>query len=198
MGSPKPRAASLSLEQGHQPGLPSGTGRPTSCSSSWKRCSTLWITIPEAHVHGRRWWDAEDPRKLVLQRAGQIHVEVGRREPEVVTPRRGRKASSEGSERSRRGPVACPACVPGEQIGVEGGGIGLGQLPGWRPGDQAVDRFDASLVTGSVIALGRGGQLQELEVVATARFTSIAVSSRGRSARSRPSRGLHHPPSIAR
>ncbi len=120
----------------------------------------------EALVDRRLLGDPEDPRELVLERAGQVEAEVGGGEAEHAVA----AARQEGLQRgllTGRDQVPSPARVVlgVEQVGVERGGVELGLLLRGRDlAQQAVDRLDrlrGRLATG---ALRQRRQLQQLQV----------------------------------
>ena len=121
----------------------------------------------EALVDRRLLGDAEDARELVLQRAGQVEVEVGGREAERAVA----AARQEGLQRGllaggdQLAPAAVALALGVEQVGVERGGVELGLLLGRRDlAQQPVDRLDRlrrRLVAGP---LGQRRQLQQLQV----------------------------------
>ena len=121
---------------------------------------------PEALVDRRLLGDAEDARELVLQRAGEVEVEVGGREAEAAVA----AARQEGLQRGLvaggdQPPAAVAVALGAEQVGVERRGVELGLLLGRRDlAQQPVDRFDrlrGRLVAG---ALGERRELQQLQV----------------------------------
>ena len=110
--------------------------------------------------------DAEDARELVLQRAGQVEVEVGGGEAERAVAAARQEGLQRGLVAGGDQPAAALALALGaEQVGVERGGVELGLLLG--RGDlaqQPVDRLDRlrrRLVAGP---LGERRQLQQLQV----------------------------------
>ena len=119
----------------------------------------------EALVDRRCPRDAEDPGELVLQGAGQVQVEVGGREPQVLAALR-----QEGGQRRLRARVdqALPQAaltLVGQQVWIKGRALQLGQL--LRRGDlaeQAVDRVDRLGVDLAAGPLGECGQLEQLQV----------------------------------
>src|SRR6185436_18064902 len=120
----------------------------------------------EALVDRRLLGNAENPRELVLQRAGQVEVEVGGREAERAVAAARQEVLQRGFVSGRDQPLAAvPLALGVEQVGVERRGVELGLL--LRGGDlpqEAVDRLDrlrSRLLAG---ALRERRQLQQLEV----------------------------------
>src|SRR6187549_2915023 len=158
----EPRAPPARLEEGHQPRQPVAVGVLLLVEA----LEDVVDEDAEALVDRRLLRDAEDAGELVLERAGQVEVEVGGREaePAVAAPRQEalQRGLVTGGDQA---PPALALPFGVEQVGVERRGVQLGLLLGRRDlAQQPVDRLDrlgGRLVAG---ALGQRRQLQQLQV----------------------------------